>query len=200
MYPAKLDAMKGSRTGRLLRYDPSTEEATVLARNLFFANGISVDKDETFVLFAETFALRLVKYYLTGEKEGSMEYVVDGFPAPGYFDGVDCGWKGVTAETNLCYAVHPSLVVPLQKILNKIPHPIDQWLRNLILMLPKWLAPEITAYGGITVLDAESSKVVQLLQDPDGSDIAYLTGVTVFDNKLYLGSLRNDFVAVYDLS
>ncbi len=28
------------------------------------------------------------------------------------FDGIDCAWKGVTAESSLCYATNPSLVVP----------------------------------------------------------------------------------------
>jgi hypothetical protein len=41
---------------------------------------------------------------------------------------------------------------------------------------------------------------VGLIQDPDGSAIADVTGVTVHNNKLHHGSLHNNFVGVYDLS
>lgn len=54
----------------------------MLARNLWFANGIGVDKDETYLIVAETFALSLVKYHLTGDKAGTMEYIVKGSPSP----------------------------------------------------------------------------------------------------------------------
>ena len=37
------------------------------------------------------------------------------------------------------------------------------------------------------------------LQDPRGEDIGMLTGVTLWDEKLYLGSLHNDYIGVYDL-
>ena len=50
------------------------------------------------------------------------------------------------------------------------------------------------------VVDPHTKEYVDLIQDPTGKDIGALTGVTVHDNKLYLGSLENDFVGVYDLS
>ena len=48
------------------------------------------------------------------------------------------------------------------------------------------------------IVDPENPEATPvLLQDPTGTDIAALTGVTVHDNKLYLGSLHNDFIGVY---
>lgn len=67
-------------------------------------------------------------------------------------------------------------------------------------MLPKEWLPETEPYGGITVIDPETSSYVGLIQDPTGQDIGHITGVTVYDNKLFLGSLSNDFIGVYDLS
>ena len=116
------------------------------------------------------------------------------------FDGVDCAWEGVTANKAYCYAINPSSVVLANKILGKIPHPLDTYIRTLLLALPKRLLPKVVPYGGVTVIDPVSNKYIELLQDPDGSDISRLTGVTVHDNKLYLGSLFNDFIGVYDLS
>mmetsp|Transcript_705 Transcript_705/g.1997 ORF Transcript_705/g.1997 Transcript_705/m.1997 type:complete len:422 (-) Transcript_705:293-1558(-) len=199
MYPSKANCMQGTRTGRLLQYNPETEDVTVLARNLLFANGIAVDEQETYILFAETFSLRLAKYHLAGDKKGSLEYVVDGPPAPGYYDGVDCAWTSKGNDNEYCYGIHPSTVVPAHKVLNAIPHPLDQILRSMLMLLPSWLAPAMQPYTAISVVDASRNEFVELLQDPTGKDVAGMTGVTVRDNKLYLGSLRNDYIGVYEL-
>jgi hypothetical protein len=122
------------------------------------------------------------------------------FVLPTDFDGVDCAWEGVTANKGYCYAVNPSSVVAAGKLLSKLPHPLDKYIRTLLLALPKSLLPEVVPYGGVTVIDPVSNKYIELLQDPHGSDISFLTGVTVHDNKLYLGSLHNNVIGVYDLS
>jgi sugar lactone lactonase YvrE len=81
MYASKVEALRGP-SGRLLSYDPSTDQVTVLARGLWFANGVAVDKKEDYLLYAETFSLRVAKYHLTGDKQGTIEYIVDGDPSP----------------------------------------------------------------------------------------------------------------------
>jgi hypothetical protein len=117
------------------------------------------------------------------------------------FDGVDCPRSGNRGKTNHCYAVNLSNMVAASKLLLAIPHPFDIYLRTILLTLPKYLLPKPEPYGAVLVIDPESSTpVVKLLQDPSGRDVSHLTGVTVYDNKLYLGSLTNDFVGVYDLS
>ncbi len=116
------------------------------------------------------------------------------------YDGVDCGWKGVTADTSLCFAANPSSMTPVHKLLLKPPHPIDVIIKTMLFLLPKEMLPHTEPYGGITVLDAETSTYIGLIQDPTGADIGHLTGVTVHDNSLFLGSLDNDFIGVYDLS
>lgn len=76
VYASKVDCVRGKRTGRLLQYDPATDEVTILARNLFFANGVAVDKDETYLVQSQTFAMELSKYHLTGSKQGTLETAV----------------------------------------------------------------------------------------------------------------------------
>ena len=201
MYGAKTDLLRGKRTGRLLQYDPLTDEVTVLARDLFFPNGISISKDETALFFAETFALTLMKYNL---KDGTLSTVVDGKDHTGYTDGLDCAWNGVTAKSSLCYAAMPSAIVPLMKLAWKIPHPFDIVFRSFLMSLPKKLAPPVKPYGGIIEVDAfgtseSGGKMTRLIQDPTGEDVGMINGVTVHNNKLYLGSLYNDYVTVYDL-
>jgi hypothetical protein len=195
MYGAKTDALRGSKTGRLLQYDPKTDEVTVLARNLHFPNGIAVDRDETYVLFGETFTLRMLQYFPAVKK---LKVVNDG-GLTGYPDGVDCAWQGVTAtQSSLCYAVMPSAILPLIKGIMKLPHPIDMFARSFLMGLHKNLAPRLKPYGGIVEINPENGGI-RFIQDPVGTDILALAGVTVFDNKLYLGSLHNEYIGVYEL-
>ncbi|KAL3923353.1 MAG: hypothetical protein SGILL_001705 [Bacillariaceae sp.] len=82
MYASKVDALKGAATGRLLEYDPATDEIRILARNLSFANGVAVDQQEQYLIFAETFLLKIGKYFLTGDRKGQIEYIINGHPSP----------------------------------------------------------------------------------------------------------------------
>jgi sugar lactone lactonase YvrE len=229
MYSSKVELLIGP-SGRLLKYDPVTDEVSVLLRDLWFGNSVTVDQEETYLLFTESFSLRIGKYYLQGPKEGTVEYLVNGHPTPGCkfiestvntrhlharltfktfsydhdldFDGVDCSWKGVKSNSSYCYSIIISYIVPAQKLLWKLPHPLDAIAKTILLMLPKSLIPKTKPYGGILAVDPEktgSDSVVKLFQDPRGKDIAHLTGVTVHNNKLYLGSLVNNFVGVYGL-
>ena len=196
MYAAKTDLLRGKRRGRLLEYDPHTNQVKILAKNLWFANGIGIDKEERFIFLAETFALRLVKVHLTGDQQGKVEALVDSHDMTGYPDGADCG---IVNNKELCFGVMPSLVLQLIKLLYQIPHPFDVVVRNTVMALPKKLAPKIKPYGGIVQVDPET-KEIQYYQDPEAEEIGHLAGVTVWNNKLYLGSLKNNFVGVYDLN
>ncbi|KAG7361056.1 hypothetical protein IV203_036156 [Nitzschia inconspicua] len=131
---------------------------------------------------------------------GEIEYIVRGSPSPAYFDGVDCAWKGVTAATSHCFAANPSSVILAARILLSLPHPVDWMLRTLLITLPKEWLPKTTHYGGITVVDPTTSSYIALIQDPTGEDVRHITGVTVHDNKVFLGSLENNYIGVYDLS
>lgn len=194
MYASKTDLMRGKRTGRLLEYDPHTNELKILARNLWFANGVGIDKDENYIFLAETFALRLLKFHLSGPQQGTLEPLVESHDMTGYPDGADCG-----GSKRLCYAVMPSAVVPLMKLISKVPYPLDIPFRNLYMMLPKSLSPRIKPYGGVIEVDP-TTKDIRYIQDPYATDIGMLADVTVWNDKLYLGSLRNNFVGVYDLN
>jgi sugar lactone lactonase YvrE len=47
---AVTDAILMGPTGRLLRYSPAQDQTTVLMEGLWFANGVALSYDETFVL------------------------------------------------------------------------------------------------------------------------------------------------------
>ena len=193
LYTAKMDLLRGSRTGRLLEFDPTTNQVKVLVSNLWFANGVAVDKDEKYIVISETCRGRVLKYSLM---DGTTSVVIE--KLTGYTDGADCNH-----ETGLCYVPVPSSASPLVNFLFALPKPLDRFLRLLLMLLPRSMVPKLERYGGVYEFfpgdETRPAEVTKLLQDPKGSDIAALTGVTVHGNKVYLGSLHNKFIGVYDL-
>ncbi|KAL3569000.1 hypothetical protein D5086_028890 [Populus alba] len=77
-----LSLLTKDKTGRLLKYDKSSKEVTVLARGLAFANGVALSKDSTFLLVAETTTCRILRFWLHGPNAGKSDVFTElpGFP------------------------------------------------------------------------------------------------------------------------
>jgi sugar lactone lactonase YvrE len=60
--------LKGAATGRLLKFDPRSGTTLCLAEGIWFANGVALAADESFVLVAETWGLRILRHWLKGPK------------------------------------------------------------------------------------------------------------------------------------
>jgi len=191
LYSYKVDLLRGIKSGRLLRYNPTTDETVILADGIWFANGVAVDKDETFVLVSETSMFRVLKYHLSGPKDGHLEVILD--MLPGHTDGVDC------ISSGHCLVALPSPVTNIQKMLFKMPPMIAAALQSLLMMLPKAMSPGLLRYGGFVEFDPYSGTVKRIVQDPKGEEIVGITSVTEHKGKVYLGSLENEFVGVYQL-
>ena len=211
LYASKIDLVRGVPTGRLLQYDPANDETIVLLDHLHFANGVAVTADEHYVIVAETFGTNLLRYDL---RDGTVTTLVSGEQLPGYVDGIDCAWNmnnnndSNINSNSMCYAVMPSAIVPLHKLWNALPGPLAHLLRTVAMILPRILVPPVKAFGGVIEFDptgattttTTTATVTRTFLDPTGRDISMLTGVTVGpDGNLYLGSLHNKFVGMYEL-
>jgi hypothetical protein len=63
----------GQPNGRLLSYNISTGVTSLLLDSLYFANGVSISNDESFLLVNETAASRVLRYWLTGPNAGQSD-------------------------------------------------------------------------------------------------------------------------------
>lgn len=63
-----LTLFHGAPTGRLLVHDPSTGATEVLAEGLWFANGVALAPDESYMAVVETPTMRVLRRWLTGPK------------------------------------------------------------------------------------------------------------------------------------
>ncbi|ESW28372.1 hypothetical protein PHAVU_003G281200 [Phaseolus vulgaris] len=58
--------LSGDRTGRLLKYVPSSQRVYVMVKGLAFPNGVALSKDNSFLLLAESTTFKVLKVSLRG--------------------------------------------------------------------------------------------------------------------------------------
>jgi len=181
----KDDLILHTRTGRLLRLDPSGE-VTVVLDGLFFANGVALAADESFVAVAETGACTVVRHWLTGPLAGTRDYLVADLP--GHPDNIARGSDGLIWVT-IASPVNASLA-----LLEKAP----SWVRVAATKAPEWLQPKVAPCVRVQAYDAEGRLVHDL--DLPADRYAMVTGVREHDGTVWMGSLEQPAVARVDLS
>jgi sugar lactone lactonase YvrE len=174
-----LDLWEHGANGRLLAYDPVNQETRVLLDGLFFANGVAVSPDQSFVLVCETWKYRIQRYWLTGPNQGQSEIFIENLP--GFPDGVSSNGRDT---------FWVALFSPRDSQLDSLlPHPR---LRRALLRVG-WPQPEPARYGFVLGLDA-NGQVVQNLQDPTATYYDSITSVEEHQGMLYLGSIAQDSI------
>ncbi|KAF6160538.1 hypothetical protein GIB67_019478 [Kingdonia uniflora] len=177
-------------SGRLLKYDPTTKQTTVLLKNLQFPNGVSMSKDKSFFVFCEGSIGRLRRYWLKGEKAGTSEVfaVLPGFPDNVRTNEKGEFWVGIHCRRSI-YNHIVSLYPQLRKFLLKLPIPtIYQYLMHI------GGRPH-----GVIVKFSPEGELVQILEDSQGKVVKAVSEVEEKDGKLWIGSVLMPFVAVYEL-
>jgi sugar lactone lactonase YvrE len=174
-----LDGMEHRPYGRLLSYKPESQTTQLELDGLYFANGVAVSPDQSFVLVVETWKYRVRRYWLTGPKQGESDIFVDnlpGFPDNITSNGEDTFWLALVKGPEV-----------RQSIDSLLPRP---FLRKIILRLPE---SPMARYGFVLGLDM-NGHVVQNLQDPTGEKYADITNATEHAGMLYLGSIDEDAI------
>lgn len=180
----KLDLLEHRPNGRLLAYDPATRTTSLLLDSLYFANGIAVAEDASFVLVNETGKYRVKRYWLQGAKKASVDILIDNLP--GFPDGISRGTQGV-----FWLAFTSPRQAKMDFILER------PFLRKILVRLPSFVQPKPNNYSFLIGLD-QNGKVLYNLQDPAGA-YAQIASVQQWGKQLYLGSLYEDGIGVYEL-
>jgi len=173
-----LDTFEHRPNGRLLAYDPNAKVTQLLLDNLYFANGIAISPDQSFVLVVETNKYRVQRYWLTGPRRGESEIFIDNLP--GFPDGISSNGKDTFW---LALALSREQVDPI------LPYP---FLRKIIVRLPDALFQTTEGYSFVLGLDMDG-RVVHNLQGLSGS-YTTITSVQEHEGMLYLGSIIENAV------
>ncbi|MFL6713246.1 MAG: SMP-30/gluconolactonase/LRE family protein [Sulfurifustis sp.] len=169
------DLLEHRANGRLLAYDPTTRTTKLLLDGLYFANGVAVSPDQSFVLVNETSKYRVRRLWLSGPRAGQNEVFIENLP--GFPDGISSNGAGVYWLA-LAAPRNPDLDAMLPK----------PFMRKVLARLPQRLAPQPKCHAFVLGLDT-NGKVVQNLQDPECKHFGFVTAVTEHNGYLYLGSL-----------
>jgi sugar lactone lactonase YvrE len=176
-----LDLLEGRPHGRLLRHDPVTRATTVLARDLYFANGVALARDESFLVIAETYRHKISRHWLKGPRAGVTEPFADDLP--GFPDGVAASGRGTF------WVAMFTVRNPAGDFL--APRP---FLKQMVANLPRFLWPKPAPYGLVIELD-ERGGVVRSLHDSTGAYVEQVTSAHEYAGKLYLGHLHRDRIS-----
>ena len=174
------DIIEHRGNGRLLAYHPDTGETETLLEDLYFANGVAVAHDQSYVLVVETSKYRVLRYWLEGEQAGETEVLIDNLP--GFPDNISRGTDGV-------YWL--AIASPRDPVLDfTLPRP---FLRKVIMRLPEFMRPSVQRYGMVFGIDTHGD-ILYNLQDPNGG-YAPITSANEFDGWLYFGSILEEGAA-----
>jgi sugar lactone lactonase YvrE len=179
------DLLEARPHGRLLRYDPASRRTEVVLGGLYFANGVALSPDESFVLVNETYRYRITRRWLRGPRAGEAEVFADDLP--GFPDNLDPSPRGTywvalfTVRNEVVDALHP--------------HP---FAKSLLARLPRILWPKPAPYGLVVEVDG-AGRLLRSFHDPEGRRVPLITTAREHDGQLYLGTLEHDWIGRFPL-
>uniref|UniRef100_A0A0E0MAB0 Strictosidine synthase conserved region domain-containing protein n=1 Tax=Oryza punctata TaxID=4537 RepID=A0A0E0MAB0_ORYPU len=180
-----VDVLEARPHGRLMSFDPSTRRTTVLARDLYFANGVAVSPDQDSLVFCESVMRRCSRYHINGDKAGTVDKFIDnlpGFPDNIRYDGEGLYWIAISAGRTLQWDV-----------LTRSP-----FLRKLVYMVDKFVVAvphNLKNAGAMSVTLA--GEPVSMYSDPG---LALTTGWLKVGDYLYYGSLTKPYLSRINLA
>ena len=170
-----LELMEHGSTGRILVYDPADKTTSVLAKNLSFPNGVAMCPNDECVLVVETGAYNIHRIWLTGERAGTRDIIIENLP--GFPDNLNRGqdgryWLGLTS--------------PRAEALDKLSG--KPFVRKIVQRLPASMRPKAQNYGFVIAIDMDGNVLAQY-QDPSGAYPLTTGASELGDGWLYISSL-----------
>ncbi len=179
------DLLEHQPNGRLLALEPQSRRPRTLLRGIYFANGVAVSPDQTFVLVAETGEYRIRRVWLKEPKMGQNDIFIDNLP--GFPDGISSNGRD---------RFWLALVTPRQALFDRmLPYP---FMRKMVARLPKFMQPAPKRYSFVLGLDPQG-RIVENLQNGSPDCYAEIANVVEHNGALYFGSIGEDTVGRFPL-
>jgi sugar lactone lactonase YvrE len=179
------DILEHQPNGRLLTLRPTDQQPKTLLQGIYFANGVAVSPDQSFLLVNETGKYRIRRVWLTGQNQGQSDIFIDNLP--GFPDGISSNGKD---------KFWLALVTPRQALFDKmLPYP---FIRKVVYRLPRFLQPKPQRYSFVIGLDS-TGHVVENLQNGASDCYAQIANVVERNGALYFGSIGENTVGKFSL-
>ncbi|KAH9704641.1 Str synth domain-containing protein [Citrus sinensis] len=187
------DLVEGNPHGQLLKYDPESNETTVLQEGFYFANGVALSEDESFVVVCESWEFRCRRYWLKGPDQGKLENFIEDLPGgPDNINLAPNGSFGVSF--NFGYNMNQTGVRAIQSC-------PDKWkLLEAYPELINLLIPLGNDAGAQVVKVDTDGKIIKDFNDDNATDISFVTSAVEFEDNLYMASIQSKFVGKLPLN
>ncbi|SNT76817.1 ABC transporter permease [Paracoccus seriniphilus] len=174
------DALESRGNGRLICFDPKTNSTRTIVNDLIFPNGVCTSYDGESVLFAESWACRINRYYYAGPKKGKVERVIEGLP--GYPDNINRASDG-TYWLALMGSRTPALDLSLE---------MPGFRRRMARRVSEdsWLMPNLNT--GCVLRFNEKGEILESLWDLGGQKHPMITSMREHKGTLYLCGIFNN--------
>lgn len=180
----KADVVENTASGRLLRRDVDGS-VTVVVDGLRFANGVALAADESYVAVAETAGRTVVRHWISGARAGERDHLVKALP--GYPDNIARGSDGLIWVT---------LASPKDPVVEGLMNG-PMALRRAAWKLPAALQPKPKRTARVMAFDDDGLMIHD--RSFDASSFHMATGVREHDGRVWLGSLVEPAVAVFEV-
>ena len=171
----------------MLVHDPKTGITRTLLDNYRYTNGVCLAHDGKSVLFAESWACRVHRYWLEGPKAGTAECLIEGMP--GYPDNINrasdgtywMAWLGMRTPSFDLSLRHPSF---RKHMTRRLPN-------------DEWLFPNINT-GGVVKFD-EQGTIIQTMGDLTGVSHPMVTSMREHKGHLFIGGILNNRIGRFKI-
>lgn len=175
-----VDALEGRGNGRLICHDPKTGSTRTVLRGLIFPNGVTICRDGQSLLFAETWACRINRYWFDGPSKGKLEVFLDNLP--GYPDNLNRGSDG-TYWIALLGMRTRTFDLAMRK-------PAFRRRMAKRIAADEWMFPNINR--GCVLRVSASGEIIDALWDQAGENHPSITSTCEHKGWLYLGGVSNN--------
>jgi len=181
-YSGALVSLRAKPDGRLISYNRKTKAIKTLAENFVFANGCAFDQNETSIFLVDTSLLRLWRYFIKGDKAGSLELVNEGLPC--LPDNMSRGHKlgGLLVACPMSAPKASELFAPYTI------------LRKIASLIPPKFFPFPPRFAGCMHFN-EDGKLVHVYSDSRGLQVHHTTQCIERDGVIYTGGLELEGIA-----
>lgn len=182
-----VDMIESRGNGRIICYDPKDNSTKTVLRNRIFPNGIVCLPDGESLLFNETWACRVCRYWFDGPNKGQVEIVLDGLP--GYPDNINRSSDG-NYWVCLVGMRGPALDLAMTR---------PSFRRRMTRQVApaNWIYPNINT--GCVIKMSADGQVLETIWDQGGVNHPMVTSCKEHEGHLYIGGVSNNRVGRWQI-
>ncbi|KAL3853839.1 hypothetical protein ACJMK2_017340 [Sinanodonta woodiana] len=191
----RYEVLETHNEGRLLQYNISSGQSKCLLSDLYLANGVALAPEEHMLLISEMSVSRIRRYFLTGEKAGTSDVLIDNLP--GYPDNIKLNSRGNFYIGMGSVRFQGSS--PIGPFLDLVgPYPI---LKRAIAKITPFVFYNLFLPKHALVIEINTSgDLVGSMHDPCAKVIGAVSEAFETNDTIYIGHFQSTYVGVLEKS